>query len=618
MEPKFNIDRPKIGDEEIKKHQNFEELVKQFKKQSLKQAKGDESWRKNKKVRYSAIIAGVTVICTVTLFALYNSQKSKKTNETLTTTSTPHKTSDPKGSTADQTTNSTTRFIGPPSSKMKIGAKGYTVNNNKGGVIHHASSTKIKVPANSFADKSGKDVIGDVTIEYREFHDAGDIILSGIPMAYDSAGHKFNLETAGMFEIKGSQNGEPVFIKPDKKLEVELASRNPENRFNQYYLDTVARNWTYIKRDQARPVEKTTNKAKEKITTRHFDAKGVTVIPLEQVNTPALLALDKEIKTILPKRIDSVKVIYAKKIYQLPKPKAPVQPRKSSGRPVFHIDGSDEEFPELAAFKKVAFEVGPENTNYRKQMHEMDWSDVSISEGPVKGTNYWITLTYRNIVEKMVVYPVLSGNDYTEAQEKYNDLFDEYKQLQSRKAEDEKRLMAEMQNKQKLYTDALKKKQEEYEKEKERILASAKQQQEIELTANFSNMNEQTKATRLFNISRFGIYNSDCPHPSPEGSSVTPMFVTNTGGKGFILPDNVYLVDHTIKTVYSITARDGLRFNYQPQNDYSVCAFSQGKIYICTKESFSSTIKAGSNKFSVAPMTGDPNDLIDFKKNLEL
>ena len=34
MEPKFNINRPKVSDEEIKKHQDFDKLVKQFKEQS--------------------------------------------------------------------------------------------------------------------------------------------------------------------------------------------------------------------------------------------------------------------------------------------------------------------------------------------------------------------------------------------------------------------------------------------------------------------------------------------------------------------------------------------------------------------------------------------------------
>lgn len=84
MEPKFNIDRPKISDEEINKHKDFERLLKQFKEQSLQKAKHDKSWWKSKKVRYATSIAGVTVVCTVTL-AIFNKQKQKTTNDTIVT-----------------------------------------------------------------------------------------------------------------------------------------------------------------------------------------------------------------------------------------------------------------------------------------------------------------------------------------------------------------------------------------------------------------------------------------------------------------------------------------------------------------------------------------------------
>jgi hypothetical protein len=68
MSLKFNIDRPKVSDEEISKHQNFQKLVEQFKQQSLKKAQGDETWWKDKKIRYSTVIAVITFVCTVTYF----------------------------------------------------------------------------------------------------------------------------------------------------------------------------------------------------------------------------------------------------------------------------------------------------------------------------------------------------------------------------------------------------------------------------------------------------------------------------------------------------------------------------------------------------------------------
>ena len=590
MEPKFNIGRPKVGEEEIKKHQNFEELVKQFKKQSLKQARGDESWRKNKMVRYTAVIAGITVVCTITLLTLLKTEKTKVPHETLIT----------KQIATKKNANSS-GFIVPPAPKLRISYSRYTVSNSAGGEIKHHTSSKIKIPKNSFVDKAGEDIVGDVTIEYREFHDAGDIILSGIPMAYDSAGHKFNLETAGMFEIKGSKNGEPVFIKPEKKLEVELASTVKENRFNQYFLDTTARNWKYLKKDV--PTGTVHNPS--------------TIGPDSLKPSKKLLTLKEQIEVIIPKKIDSVKVVYVKKVERLPKYKEPRKPRvtEPTKRPTFQLAGSYDEFPELTAFNDVVFELGPENTNYTKDLLDITWSDVKISQGPIKGENYWLTLSYRNRVEKIIVYPTLRGKDLENANKQYTEKFAEYQQLVKKRNEDERFLLEQMESKQQTYLAELKKKQTEFEKEKQRVLVDYRMLQQNELASTFKNLSNQVRATRLFSVSQFGIYNSDCPHSFPAKATVVPIFIVD---KGFISPQYIYLVDHSNRCVYTIAQKDGFTLNYDPANAYSLCVFTQNKLFICNKNTFDATIRAGSNKFSVTPLPEDATSIVDFKKSLEI
>jgi len=601
MEPKFNINRPKISDEEIKKHQNFEQLVKQFKQQSLNKARHDKSWWKSKKVRYSAVIAGITVICTISYLALFKHENTQnKTHETVITQDT-----------KKQNTNTKKNFISEPSQKLKVNYTAYTINNAKGGEIKHPTSSKIKVPKNTFVDKNGKDIIGDVTIEYREFHDAADIIASGIPMGYDSAGTKYNLESAGMFDIKGSQNGEPVYIKKDKNVEVELASANSEDRFNQYYLDTVAKNWQYIKKDNANTISGNSHGTKE------FD-NGQNDNPDNFIKrSPKLQILKDQIEVVIPKRIDSVKIVYTKKIDAVPKPKEPSKISKPTpGRPTFKLDGSYSEFPELAAFNDVVFEVGPENNNYRKEMHEITWTDVKVSEGPTKGKNYLLTLIYRKQVEKLIVYPVLSGNDLEKAEKKYQQKFKDYEGLVEKRNAEEKRLMAEMEAKQKAYLADLKKKQEEYEKEKVKLLVAIKQKQQNELATSFNNMSLQTKATRIFTVSSFGIYNSDCPHNQPSGRTVTPMFVVND--RTAINADIIYLIDHKTKAVYNIAFNDGFKINFEPQNEYTLCVFRHNKLYICTKNLFKEAVDKNSNKFTVNELPESSDNLGDFKKALEI
>lgn len=103
----------------------------------------------------------------------------------------------------------------------------------------------LKVPKGAFVDAQGNAVTGEVTLRYREFHNAADIFLSGIPMKYDSAGNR-QLETAGMFELRGSQNDKEVFVKKGASLEVRLASFAPENDYMAYALDENARNWRFL------------------------------------------------------------------------------------------------------------------------------------------------------------------------------------------------------------------------------------------------------------------------------------------------------------------------------------------------------------------------------------
>lgn len=597
MSLKFNINRPKIGDDEIKKQQNFKELVEKFKQQSLKQAQGDESWWKNKKVRYSTVIAGITVVCTVTYFSLFNKKQNQqtKTHETLTTQ---EKTSG--------TTKQKRGFITEPSARLKIPYTAYKINNAKGGNITHTTSSKIKIPKNSFVDKNGKDIVGDVTIEYREFHDLGDIIVSGIPMAYDSAGHNYNLESAGMFDIKGSRDGEPVFIKPEKNLKIELASTNGSDKFNQYYLDTVARNWTYLKRDDigtisARPAKKV----------QHAD------ITNQEFSNPKLQSLKNEFEKIIPKKIDSVKVVYTARAEKLPRAKEPAKPEKSTGRPTFKLDGSNDEFPELAAFNGVLFEVGPENKNYSKELHEITWSDVKISQGPVKGKNYILNLSYRNRSEKLIVYPVLSGENFEKAQKIYEQKLETYQSLADKRQAEEKRLLAEMQTKQAAYLAEQKKKQEEYEKEKARLLARYNQAEQNEVAMNFNAMSLNIKASRIFTVSRFGVFNSDCPQPALEGTAVSPVFVLNKKEK-IIFPDFIYLVDHQKRTVYNIDKQSGFRISYEPNSVYSICVFHKNKMYLCNKASFGKAMENNGNKFEVTPLPDSADNLVDFKKALEI
>ncbi len=598
MDLKFNIDRPKVSDEEIKKNQNFNALVEQFKKQSLKKAGGDESWRGKRLVRYSTVIAGMTVVCTVTYIALQNYKKNRTTIHDKINTSTTLQQKTEKNTTA------ASNFISPKYSSvsgpevlthLKTSYTKYKVNNQKGADIQHTSGSTIHIPKNSFVSSSGEKIRGEVTISYREFHDIGDVIANGIPMSHDSLGRQMHLETAGMFDIKGSQDGKPVLIAPASPLTVELVSQT-ESRFNQYVLDTITNNWKFLGRD---------------VTFSPLLIKRPTPGTQEQ-----LLVLKKQIERVIPAKIDSVKMLCATNINKMPVAREPFKPaRPEKGRPSFKLDGSYDEFPELSAFSNVLFEVGPENKNYTRELHDITWSDVKISAGPAKGRNYFLDLQFRNRHERLIVYPVLSGKDFEKASEDYERRLTEYKVKVEKRNAEERRLLAELEKKQSEYFADQKRKQAEYDAKKEELMR-ADNVATRELAASFDGLDDRTKVRSIFKVSSFGVYNSDCPHPEPSGEGIDPKFVLKKGE--LLHAQDVMLIDHESKLVFWLDKQQKFRMRFDPKYSYSLCLFTHDGIFICDKKQFSENVESASGIFIFREVKEQSSNLADFKKTLEI
>ncbi len=587
MGTKFNLDREPVTDEEINSHKDFGELVKKFKNESIQKARSDVSFLKNKKVTYSAVIAGVAVICTVTYFSVFKKEPPKETkHDKIATIQNTNNTPDTKPKKA---------FITPPISKINVPYSSYKVDADKGGTIKHASGSKIIIPKKSFVNKQGEDIVGDVEIKYREFHNQADIIASGIPMTYDSAGVQLHLESAGMIDIKGYLNGEPVYINPKKVITVEFASGYPSDKYNMYRLDTVAQNWVYLSRDNSLKGQEGEKRLK-----------GHEPTP-EKTESPKVVALQKQIDEIPPK-IEAEKVVYTKKVNQLPKAAVPAKPAKATeGRPQFELDVNYKDFPELAAFKNAIFEVGPENKNFSSKLADITWNSAQVSEGPVKGKNYMLTLTLGDRVEKLIVYPALTGADYDKALKAYESKFGDYQKLLAKREADEKKLKEEFEAKQKEYLAEMQRLTEEQVKERARVW----KEQQAKLEEQFDNMSTQQKVIRIFQVSSFNIFNSDCPNTMPKEASVNPIYVADSK-KGFIRPNDAYLVSMTKNLVYIVHGSDPLSFN--PKESYSLCVLSAGKFYLCSKEDFAAFASSNQNKIPVKEISQNVNNVADLKK----
>lgn len=590
MATKFNLNRQPVPDEEINSHKDFGELVNKFKKQSIEKARSDASFLKNKKATYSAIIAGVAVICTVTYFSVFKKEPPKETNNDKIVTSQKNNSNTPN-------TKLNKAFIAPPISKLNVPYTSYNVKAEQGGTLKHKSNSKIIIPKKAFVNKQGQDIIGDVEIKYREFHNQADIIASGIPMTYDSAGVHSTLESAGMIDIRGYQNGEPVYINPKKQITVEFQSEHTADRYNMYVLDTIAKNWVYVSRDNSSKRQK-----HEASKTSAADA------TTEKMESPKTIELQKQLDAIPPK-IEAEKTVYTKKVNQLPKLTTPTKPTKATaGRPQFELDVNYKEFPELEAFKNAIFEVGAENQNYNSKLADITWSSAEVSEGPVKGKNYLLTLKLRERVEKLIVYPALTGADYDKALKYYESKFSDYKTTVAKREAEEKRLMEEFQAKQAAFASEQKRLTDEMIKERIRW----QKEQEDELNRKFQSITSLEKVTRIFNVTSFGICNSDCPTSMPQGEKMNPIFVINNGDS-FIRAEKTYLVCHSKNVVYNFYNPP---ISYDPKDTYSLCVLANGKLYLCDKTQLGTCFTNKQNKIPVKELSADVNDSYELKKAL--
>jgi len=121
--------------------------------------------------------------------------------------------------------------------------------------------SKISIPKNAFVDKNGKPVKGKVDIVFEEFHHASDIILSGIPMNITTdEGEQASFESAGMFRLEGSQDGNEIMLANNKTLEVELASFKTGDDFNFYEFDEEEGSWV----EKAQAVKEVVNETRVK------------------------------------------------------------------------------------------------------------------------------------------------------------------------------------------------------------------------------------------------------------------------------------------------------------------------------------------------------------------
>lgn len=270
----------------------------------------------------------------------------------------------------------------------------FKIPTSKPDTLRLENGTTMYIPENAFVDNKNQSVKGEVQLDYIEFHNAADIIVSGIPMKWDNAGTIVDFQTAGMMEIRAYQNNEELNLAEGKSITVDMASQVKGEDYGAYYFDEKINNWTCLK---ANPVKENTYKQSQ------------------------LVNLEKT------------------EVFMGTKPDA-----YNPDAYTFDLDINYSTFPELKDLNGVMWQYAGTSANEDPRLVTdfklKKWKNIQIDR--IEGGNNEFRLRLTDIKNKLfstIVKPVLSGKMLAVAQKKFEEKFKAYEEkLAFKKAEKER------------------------------------------------------------------------------------------------------------------------------------------------------------------------------------
>lgn len=544
------MNRPKPSADEINQRRNFDSVLKN----SLKP--GSKPLIKKPWFLSSVMVTAAVIIATVMVL-------NKKDNKAPIVKSEQIIDADSLKLTEFYKAEEAKSCIAPPIKGLNIPYTVYKVIAEKGGTLDFKTGSKLSIPKNAFVDASGKPVKGEVELRYREFHDAADFFVSGIPMTYDSAGVKYQFESAGMMEMLAFKDGQQVNMAPQKSVNIELASEYKGSEYNLYKLDTMKNNWSCL--------------GKDKVVSSATPAIGKA----DSVIQPVIVQQTPEYKSLEVKK-EEAKVVKEEQIAALPKPgEEPKKPaRLNKAKYTVNLDIDLKDFPEFKVYKDVQWEIGDENKNMNEAVFngilKTGWEDIILKEGPKKGENYLMTLKKgTKKVEDLVVYPVFEGKGYQVAMTEFQNKFSKYTTALDKRKADELKIEQEYLAK----IEELKKREAELEAKWKR-----------EMDSKIAKMSTEEKVLRVFTISSFGVFNCDNPSVYPTGVRCSATLANEKNVK--LMCYDVCLVDKHRNGLFTFYKNPVTAFSFDPKSTNMLWTVENGVLYYLKPEGFSK-IKSG-------------------------
>jgi hypothetical protein len=514
------IDQTRPTSEEILKGRNFDQVLSQYKAGSGGQVKG--KWSTGTKLAFAAVGIAASVAVAVLLFRAGDDHRDPER-------ATIPETRVPEDSIGNGLVASYKRSIQPPIPGADVPFQTFKINGSKGGILKLKNGTTITVPARAFKDGNNTVIAGDVTIQYREMHDAADFLLSGIPMDYDSAGKTYTFASAGMMELNAFVDGKIAKIDEQKGLNIKMRSYKQGTAYNLYRYDTIVNNWVFLGKDK---VEE--NKLEE------------------QAREPGLGEYVVSDDAELQQQLSAVRV-------QNPVPDEPIEPKKADKtKNRFTVAFNDREFPEMASYKNVIFEVDETSEKFDRAIYNKTWQTVVLKKGEER-EKYVIALTKGLEVVNLDVYPVFDEQNYVAAKKVFDEKFATYTAALNKRKEAERVA------------------QENWQK------AMEKQQAAFIPTVIPKQSTQDAEIYRAFTINQTGIYNCDNPVNLPQGAQIS---VTFTDDNGVRIPNSYFshLIDPELNATYKYYGNPFGSFKFNPNTRNIIWLVADGMLYYANED----------------------------------
>jgi hypothetical protein len=432
---RIKIDRPELSDKDIFKHKDFNSLSSTFSNPPT------NAWTNLKYWAFSG--GGLMLVAAIVYFAVGN-KDSKPINKVVN-----------ELTIAEETKTS----IIPPIEEMDVPYETFVIDNTRDTNIHYHTGSIVHIPKHAFkTDKPEQ-----VTINYREFHNPMDIFLSGIPMAYDSAGVEYTFESAGMLDIQAFEANKKLELKEGVELDIQMASLNLEPEFNLYNLDETTGVWDYKGKDRRNPLSRPVAELKN-YEEGEFDFSDETYESEDDFSTISRRAPAK----------------------------------RNEKRYAFKIDLDNVQKQKFVNVEDVMFEIrqGEDEGNgqslFDSKYYDIEWESMDLKA--IEDGDYDLKLRRGRKSFDLIVYPVYSDAKYQAAKDAY-----------------EKELKANQEQKQKLLAN--------------RRAQTTGADNIANMYDAYMKSALSPKGFREFSVSRLGVHNMDLPN-LPDGKLITPSLLS--------------------------------------------------------------------------------------------